>query len=192
MFDAIAAELDTSRLIAEDLGHITPPVHRLRREVGMRGVKVLQFAFDVVDSDHLPQHHEASSVVYTGTHDNDTLIGWCGSLGEEERRRLIDYLGVEASIPTRDLAWQLVCIALESVAELAILPLQDVLGLGSESRMNIPGTTGDNWRWRIERQLSEPVAARLRRLVLSSGRLGVQREVESAAGPSDRKARAAS
>ena len=171
LFEAVAAELDISRLIAEDLGHITPPVHRLRKQLGLRGMKVLQFAFDVGDSDHLPQHHEASSIVYTGTHDNDTLAGWFGSLGEEERQRVVDYLGVEASIPARELTWQLVRVALESVAELAILPLQDVLGLGSESRMNMPGTTGGNWRWRMERQPGETVVARLRRLVVSSGRL---------------------
>ena len=173
LFERAATEVESSALIAEDLGHITPAVRRLRDELGLRGMKVLQFAFGGDDSDHLPHHHTERSVVYTGTHDNDTLAGWWESLAATERRRVIGHLGGEASMPRRELVWELIGVALDSVAELCIVPMQDVLGLGSEGRMNMPGTTDGNWRWRMERRFEEPLGDRLRQLTAASGRRGL-------------------
>jgi 4-alpha-glucanotransferase len=132
-------------LIAEDLGVITPAVEELRRDAGLPGMKVLQFAFDGDPSNpHLPAHHEELSVVYTGTHDNDTTLGWWRSLAEETRAlvraQLLD--------PQEDLPWALVRLALSSRARLAVFPAQDLLGLGSEARMNTPGEPVGNWTWR--------------------------------------------
>jgi 4-alpha-glucanotransferase len=172
LFAALMADLQDIELIAEDLGRITPAVRRLRREFDLPGMKVLQFAFGVIDSDHLPHHHEARSVVYTGTHDNDTLVGWFGRLDGQERELVVDYVGAASGDGPREISWHLVRLAMESVAELAVVPMQDLLALGSEARMNTPGTTYDNWRWRMpEEAFDEALSARLRRLVALTGRL---------------------
>ncbi|MCZ6507251.1 MAG: 4-alpha-glucanotransferase, partial [Acidobacteria bacterium] len=173
LFTAVAAELPELSLIAEDLGLITPAVHRLRRRLGLPGMKVLQFGFGEVDSDHLPHHYEARCVVYTGTHDNDTLSGWFDTLDRDARRRVLDHLGLREPVRSLEVSWHLIRVAMESVAELAIVPLQDVLGLGSEGRMNTPGTVYGNWRWRMTAgALDDSLIERLRRLVRLSGRLG--------------------
>ena len=170
-FDAVAAHVDASRLIAEDLGHIRPAVHRLRERPGLRGRKVLQFAFGQDDSDHHPRRHTRHSVVYTGTHDNDTLRGWYETLDEAARERVLTHLGADADEPAGEIVWRLVATAFESVAELAIVPAQDLLGLGGEARMNRPGTTEGNWAWRMDRPLDDATVERLRDLTESSGRL---------------------
>ena len=102
-------------------------------------MKVLQFGFGEADSDHLPRHYSAHSVAYTGTHDNDTLVGWLDTLDDEARRRVLDSLGLSAPVPSRELAWRLLRLVLESLPGLAIVPMQDLLGLGAEARMNTPG-----------------------------------------------------
>ncbi len=133
-------------LVAEDLGTITPEVIALRRRFGIPGMKVLQFAFDGDPQNlYLPHNVERASVLYTGTHDNDTTLGWYASLDEATRRRVHDYLGW----PGEPAPWPLIRAALASRADYAILPAQDLLGLGSAARMNRPGRAQGNWRWRL-------------------------------------------
>jgi 4-alpha-glucanotransferase len=158
LFDAIRAELGPLAVVAEDLGVITEPVVRLRRELGFPGMAVLQFAFGGDPANpHLPANHEEQSVVYTGTHDNDTARGWWESLPDEERER--------SGLDPADPAWSLIALAWSSRAALAIAPLQDVLDLGSEARMNMPGTEEGNWSWRYAPgELTAELAHRLRQL----------------------------
>lgn len=134
-------------LVAENLGYITPEVEELRRDFHLPGMVVLQFAFDGnADNPHLPHNHDAHNVVYTGTHDNDTSLGWFNAESDSVRARLKDYC-FNSSEPMPQL---LMRTAFASVAQLAIVPLQDILGLDSSHRMNIPGTDKGNWNWRFE------------------------------------------
>ena len=168
LFDAIRAELGDLPLIAEDLGFITEDVHELRRAVDLPGMKILQFGFGEVDSPHLPHRFEPRTVAYTGTHDNDTARGWFASAPEDERQMVRDYLGCDED----DVAWGLIRIAYTSVAEIAIVPAQDILALGTEARMNRPGAAQDNWSWRFKLgALTREHAEKLRRLAEISGRL---------------------
>lgn len=148
--------------IAEDLGILTEEVHRLREESGLPGMKVLEFAFSGPDNAYLPHHYQPHCVCYTGTHDNDTAVGWFTHATAEERAFARVYLGAEDA--------QSACRALlragqGSVAELFIAQLQDYLGLGSESRINVPGVAEGNWRWRLRPGLTTPaLAAEIRAL----------------------------
>src|SRR5262249_15508591 len=146
LFDAARRELGHVPLVAEDLGVITEDVRELLAAIGIPGMKVLQFGFGEDDSEHLPHRHTTNSVVYTGTHDNDTTRGWFTSLSEEERRRVLDYLGGDGS----EIEWDMIRAAYESVANTAIVPLQDVFGSGSEARMNMPAVAEGNWAWRAD------------------------------------------
>jgi 4-alpha-glucanotransferase len=146
VFDAVRGALGQIPLVAEDLGVITEDVRELLATLNIPGMKVLQFGFSEDDSEHLPHRHVRNSVVYTGTHDNDTTRGWFESLGEEERRRVLDYVGGDGS----DIARDFIREAYMSVAGLAVVPLQDVFGLGSEARMNTPGVARGNWTWRAD------------------------------------------
>ena len=138
-------------LVAEDLGVITPEVTALRDRFGLPGMTVLQFAFDgSEDNPHRPEHHRQHSVVYTGTHDNDTTLGWWCSLDEAHRARVRRELEVEQGIdPATPMPAALVESALASHAALAMLPVADLLGFGSEARINVPGTVEGNWVWRL-------------------------------------------
>lgn len=159
LFDAVRAELGSLDLVAEDLGVITAPVVRLRRELGLPGMVVLQFQLGGgARNPHRPANHPQQAVVYTGTHDNDTALGWWESLGDEERA----VVGLDAADP----AWSLIEQAWRSRASLAITPLQDVLRLGGWARMNLPGSEGGtNWKWRYgAKALNGDLAADLRRL----------------------------
>ncbi|MQM20390.1 hypothetical protein Taro_053408 [Colocasia esculenta] len=152
LFDAIFKAVGKINIIAEDLGVITEDVVRLRKAIGAPGMAVLQFAFGSDGyNPHLPHNHEPNQVVYTGTHDNDTVL---------------NYLGVRKN---DDIPWSLIEAALASVARTAIIPLQDILGLGNSARMNIPATQLGNWRWRIPISMGfdtlEPQAKRLSVLV---------------------------
>jgi 4-alpha-glucanotransferase len=173
VFDAAAAELGPLPVIAEDLGVITEPVERLRRTLGFPGMAVLQFGFDPDDprSPHRMENHEAGSVVYTGTHDQDTLAGWWASLPEPSRaqaRARIAAGGFEED----DVWWSLIRLAFSSPARLAMVQVQDVLGLGSEARMNIPGRATGSWRWRMaDGALTPEHARRLRAATEEAGRL---------------------
>jgi 4-alpha-glucanotransferase len=156
-FETVKKALGRLPIIAEDLGLITPEVHALRNRFGFPGMRVLQFAFSDGSGDtHQPHNYPRNCVVYTGTHDNNTTLGWfrgedigdtTQTRGERDRetRLALKYLGTDG----REINWDFIRLALMSVANTAIIPLQDILGLGSEARMNIPGTTEGNWRWRF-------------------------------------------
>lgn len=150
-------ELGDLPIVAEDLGVITDDVVALRKGFGLPGMRVLQFAFSGEgDNPHLPHMHEHDSVVYTGTHDNDTTLGWYRSLDEETRRRVDSLLGAApAAMPEA-----LIREALGSVGQLAIIPVQDLLGLGPEARLNTPGTVDGNWRWHLTPGALTPQLAR--------------------------------
>ena len=146
--EAVAARFGRVPLVAEDLGVITEDVEELRDRFGLPGMKVLHFAFDSdAANPYLPHHHVRDGVVYTGTHDNDTTVGWHQGLDPAVAERVAAYLGH----PGEPMPWPLIRAALASVSGLAVVPMQDLLALGSEHRMNIPGVAGgDNWRWRFE------------------------------------------
>lgn len=132
-------------IIAEDLGIITPEVERLRTHFGLPGMKVLQFAFaSDASNDHLPHNYDTSTIAYTGTHDNDTLSGWWNSIDNKERKAIMKYTGSK----TGDIRQRLIELVWSSCARTAIIPMQDILNLGTEARMNIPGTATGNWGWR--------------------------------------------
>lgn len=156
-------------LVAEDLGTITPEVEALRREFGLPGMKILQFAFGGgADNPYLPHWHERLSVVYTGTHDNDTTLGWYASVPAEVQAHVQAYLGH----PGEAMPWPLIRAALASVAALAVVPMQDVLALDSAHRMNRPGEAEGNWRWRFEwKMVPGDLAKRLHGLNALYGRL---------------------
>ncbi|WP_322814607.1 4-alpha-glucanotransferase [Chloroflexus sp.] len=164
LFNVLQAELGTLPIIAEDLGLITPEVEALRQAFELPGMKVLQFAFgDNPANPYLPHNYTPNYVVYTGTHDNDTTIGWFATLDPATRAAVLTYLGRDEE--TIDIAWDLMRLGMMSVANYAITPLQDVLRLGSEARMNIPGRLGGNWAWRFSAEaLSIELADRLRQL----------------------------
>jgi 4-alpha-glucanotransferase len=167
-FEALKAELGDLPLVAEDLGVITPEVTALRERFGLPGMKILQFAFDgSSDNPYLPHNHETLSVVYTGTHDNDTTLGWYQALPEDQQWRVQHYLaGSSEPMP-----WLLIRTALASVARLAVIPMQDLLGLDGSHRMNVPGVAEGNWRWRFSwDQVHEEHRARLRDWVRLYGR----------------------
>ena len=159
-FDAVDAALGPHTLIAEDLGDLSDAVHALRRELGLPGMRVLHFGFGPEAGTHTPHRFEPATVVYTGTHDNDTTLGWYLSLDLPDRDRFHRYTG---SGP-REVHWTMIRAAHASVADLAMVPIQDVLGLDSSARMNIPGDTGEaNWTWRLRPgQLDDAHADRLR------------------------------
>lgn len=156
--------------IAEDLGTITPDVEALRQQFLLPGMKILQFAFDSdATNPYLPHNHEANAVVYTGTHDNDTSCGWYAQLPDEIEAKLREYY----ALTEIDMPWTFVQSAWRSVARLAVVPMQDLMQLGSEARMNTPGTVNaSNWSWRFSwDEVPQPLAARLRHLVGIYGRL---------------------
>ncbi len=146
IFAAIRAQMGDPPIIVEDLGVITGAVRALRDSLGYPGMAVLQFAFsDDARNPYLPHNHRQNLVVYTGTHDNDTTLGWFRSLGERERDAVLRYLARDGS----DIVSDLIRLAYSSVAKLAIVPMQDIIGLGSEARLNVPGTATGNWNWRF-------------------------------------------
>jgi 4-alpha-glucanotransferase len=155
-------------IIAEDLGLITEAVTELRDKFELAGMKVLHFAFgDDVSNPYLPHNYESNYVVYTGTHDNDTSVGWFWSLEPEQREPVQRYLGRDGS----DIAWDLIRLAQMSVADVSIFPIQDVLRLGSEGRMNLPGTSIGNWEWRLRSKMLSPgLAEGLRAMTQTYGR----------------------
>lgn len=174
LFRAIGERYPGIRIIAEDLGYVTDTVRRLVRDSGFPNMKVLEFAFDSRDSsgkqDYLPYNYNRNCVVYTGTHDNETLAGWLGSILPEERRDLKDYLGTESDDP-EVLVDLVIRMALSSCADTAVIPMQDYLGLDNRARINQPSTFGTNWRWRVrEDALTPELAARIRKLTVVYGR----------------------
>lgn len=168
LFHAIQSELGDQNYIAEDLGFLTDDVVEMVKETGYPGMKVLGFAFDgSPDNGYLPDHYEKNCVVYTGTHDNETIVGWFRNLNRKGRAFAKKYLGHRV-VPEEDF----VRLALMSVANLAIIPVQDYLGLGDEARINEPSTLGDNWKWRlVPGQFDAHTAGRIRELTEISDRL---------------------
>ncbi len=168
LLKVINQEYPSLSLVAEDLGVITDEVEALRDDFKLPGMKILQFAFGGgADNPYLPHNCPINSVIYTGTHDNDTTLGWFNSLNDDEKYRVYQYLGFSQT----EMPFTLIGTAFASVANLAIIPMQDLLLLGSEYRMNTPGTTEGNWTWRFNwDQLSEQCTGRLRHLVGMYGR----------------------
>lgn len=163
---------DKLPIIAEDLGFLTPTVRQLLKDTGFPGMKVLEFAFDAgEDSDYLPHKYGSNCVVYTGTHDNDTARGWYASLDEHDRNFVREYIGAGYT-PEGEFHWDLIRAALGSVADLAVIPVQDYLGFDTSARINEPSTLGKNWRWRMRADdLDEETVKRCRRLAGIYGRL---------------------
>jgi 4-alpha-glucanotransferase len=170
--EALFAELSRSLgqlpIIAEDLGVITAEVEALRDRFHFPGMKILQFAFGSgADNAYLPHNHVRESVVYTGTHDNDTTVGWFASLKDKERERVLNYLNISRD----EMPWGLIRTALASVADMAVVPLQDILSLDSSARMNIPGVARGNWSWRFRKgDIDERQTRLLRELTELYGR----------------------
>ncbi len=182
LFDAATAALGRPPIIAEDLGVITPDVEALRDGLGLPGMRILQFAFgdDPQAEAYRPESYPANCVVYTGTHDNDTTVGWYHSDPGRDSTRSAEQIAREQHLVRTALAcdgseihWDLIALALRSPADTAIYPLQDVLGLGTEARMNVPGREAGNWTWRFRwDQLTPTIEDRLEGLTRASGRGG--------------------
>jgi 4-alpha-glucanotransferase len=165
---ALVDEAGPGTLVAEDLGVITPEVEELRVRFGLPGMKVLQFAFDgEADNPYLPERHGLGNVVYTGTHDNDTTVGWWAEVDEKTRARARARL----LVPDESMPWALIRLAFSSTARLAVVPAQDLLGLDSDSRMNTPGTDEGNWSWRASSDFDDALATRVRALATEFERL---------------------
>lgn len=166
LFTSLREKLGKLPLIAEDLGVITPDVEALRDRFGFPGMKILQFAFHEGADAYRPHTYDKNCVVYTGTHDNNTTRGWFEA-GEEDVPRALEYLGTNGE----EIHWDMIRLALSSVAVMAVYPLQDVLGLGAKARMNTPGTPTGNWEWRVRaEQLLDFPSERLRHLTRMFGR----------------------
>ena len=182
LFDVLKQKLGDLPIIAEDLGIITPEVDALREHCGFPGMRILQFAFGNDDraAEFRPESYPQHCVAYTGTHDNDTTVGWFHSQAgagstrsaeeiEAEHKVILDYLHTDGS----EINWDLIALGARSNADTFIFPMQDLLGLGSETRMNTPGRASGNWQWRFSwDQLTDPIKARLAHVVRSTGRLG--------------------
>jgi 4-alpha-glucanotransferase len=180
LFEAVQKALGTLPIIAEDLGMITPEVNALREQFGFPGMRVLQFSFgsDPNADEYRPYNYPRNCVVYTGTHDNNTTIGWFrgedvkdSTQSKEEREKekqvALKYLGTDG----HEINWDFIRLALMSAADTAITPMQDILGLGSEARMNLPGRAAGNWCWRFTLDmLTREIKARLKELTALSGR----------------------
>lgn len=171
LFLRLRDEFGALPLIAEDLGIITDEVEQLRRRYRMPGMKVLQFAFEGgSENPYLPFHHGRDSVCYTGTHDNDTTLGWYQSIDEGLREHVDDYLGHSQEL----MPWPMIRAALASRADLAVVPMQDLMGLDAAHRMNRPGIPSGNWQWRFQwDQLDDQLPQRLKDLIALYGRMDV-------------------
>jgi 4-alpha-glucanotransferase len=171
LFDAAFASLGSLPVIAEDLGVITPAVQRLRDSLGLPGMVILQWGFEDPDSVHRLSNHAEHRIAYTGTHDNDTLRGWYSSLKAQTRAE-VDRALAAAGLEGDDVWWGLIRLTFGSRARVAMVQAQDVLGLGSEARMNQPGRASGAWKWRLRSgALTADLAARLREATEDAGRL---------------------
>ncbi len=168
-FRVIKSECKGIRIIAEDLGILTPAVNRLVKKTGYPGMKILQFAFYYGDeSSYLPHNHVKNCIVYTGTHDNDTTVHWYKSLNRKDQAYLRHYLNIKN---TRNVHWDLIRCALSSVADTVIIPMQDYLGLDGWARMNTPSTLGGNWEWRMQGDaLTEDLSQKIHDMTTLYGR----------------------
>lgn len=165
LFRKMKEELGDLNIIAEDLGYLTPEVLRMVEKTGFPGMKVLQFAFDSREkSSYLPCFYTPNSVVYTGTHDNDTIKSWFETIPQKDRDFAARYMGI-TNPDWENIHWDFIRLALASVSRLAVIPLQDYLGLGWEARINTPSTLGGNWEWRMKKgEFSRPVIEKCREM----------------------------
>ncbi|MGE5632264.1 MAG: 4-alpha-glucanotransferase [Caulobacteraceae bacterium] len=165
IFKELNRQLGKLDIIAEDLGFLTESVLELVRKTGYPGMKVLEFAFDSREkSDYSPHNYDRNCVVYTGTHDNETIVGWYKNLNTEDKQLAIDYLDIDVE-KENDIHWKFIRLALASVADLVIIPIQDYLGLGNEARINKPSTVGDNWKWRLlENEITDDLVRRIKKV----------------------------
>ena len=175
LFWRVREALGGKPVIAEDLGYVTDTVRDLVRDSGFPGMKVLEFAFDSRDSgcanDYLPHNYPENSVAYTGTHDNETLVGWWGSISKEEQKLTREYL-CDTYTPEKELYKSLISLVMRSAAKLCVIPMQDYLGLDNRYRMNTPSTVGTNWKWRIRKnQLSVRLQKEIYGVALRYGRM---------------------
>ena len=171
LFAQIKKELGEMPIIAEDLGYVTDTVKKLLEDTGYPGMKVLQFAFDSREAGcYMPYKYPTNSVVYTGTHDNDTIVGWYQNIREEDRKIAQAYLN-NADAPKEKIPWDYICCALSCVADTCIIPVQDYLGLGSGARINTPSVASGNWKWRMKQDaFSGELCERIRFLAEIYGR----------------------
>lgn len=170
LFRVMKEKIGNKPVIAEDLGFLTPSVIKLVKKTGYPGMKILQFAFDSrEESDYLPHNYTANSVVYTGTHDNDTVLGWYHSINRKDKNFAKRYLNLRRG---QEPGWEFIRAAISSVSDTAIIPMQDYLGLGGEARINIPSTLGKNWKWRMTSgQLSLQLADKIYKMSRLYGRV---------------------
>ena len=175
LFEALGDVAKQENLIAEDLGFITPSVKKLLRDTGYSGMKILQFAFDQRDdgekSEHLPHNYPEKSVAYTGTHDNETLLGWVSGISRNERDSVRHYLE-DHFTPDEKLCYPLIASVLKSPAEITVIPMQDYLELSNDARINTPGKAFGNWNFRLNpASLSDELADRIRKMTKIYGRI---------------------
>lgn len=166
LFSAMKEKLGEKEVIAEDLGLLTESVRKLVKRTGYPGMKILEFAFDPdSDSDYLPHNQIKNCVVYTGTHDNDTCLGWYRTVSRKDRRFINRYLNI-GDIPEKEIPWAFIRSAMGSVADYCIIPMQDFLSLGSEARINTPSTLGNNWSWRMKKNaFTKGIRKRIKEMV---------------------------
>ena len=172
LFRVMKEQLGDKEVIAEDLGFLTDSVIELVQKTGYPGMKILQFAFDSrEESDYLPYNYPKNCVVYTGTHDNDTVQGWYDVLEGQDKKLCDDYLNIQSGEESQA-HWEFIRAALGSVADTAIIPMQDYLGLGSEARINIPSTLGINWKWRMKKDaFTKELAQKIGNMSMVYGRM---------------------
>lgn len=172
LFKAVKAALGELDIIAEDLGYLTESVLQLVRDTGYPGMKVLQFAFDSrEENDYLPHNYPHNCVVYTGTHDNNTILGWLDEMEPKDRAFAAEYMNNKKS-EEQEIPWDFIRLALASVADLAVIPMQEYLCLGGEARINKPSTLGNNWKWRLSKgQITDELLERMREITKLYGRL---------------------
>jgi len=172
LFTVLTRELGSLNIIAEDLGFLTESVFQLLEDTGYPGMKVLQFAFDSREAgNYLPHSYKENCIVYTGTHDNNTIRGWYQSISEEDRRYALEYLGRD-ELESNEISWTFIRMAQASVAKLCVIPIQDYLDLESEGRINTPATVGSNWTWRLlHNEVNDKLTNKIRQITDLYGRL---------------------
>ncbi len=181
LFKTLEAKLGKLNIIVEDLGFLTPSVLQLVKDSGFPGMKVLQFAFDNKDNNYLPHTYDKHCVVYTGTHDNDTILGWMDTAPEATVKYVTEYLTLTKK---EGYHWGMMRGAWSSVADLAVVTMQDILGIGGEGRMNEPSTLGKNWKWRmLPGQANGRLAKKIARMMENYGRMRKEDSVDEKALP---------
>lgn len=171
LMKAFKQNFGDKEMIAEDLGFLTDSVRKLVKDSGFPGMKVLQFAFDSrEESDYLPHNYDSNSSVYTGTHDNDTTVGWFKKLDEHDKQFACEYLGIKPD--EKHVAWKFIRLAMGSVSDLCVIPMQDYLELDSSARINMPSTLGGNWVWRMKSNaINDKLADEIYKVTKTYGRL---------------------